>query len=718
MKPRLGYFFWILMLAFGLMILIVTAQVLTKQNINGLKKGNREAVITFTINNRLQELVNLCFELESKISSTGNQTGNNQSLVDSLTMLGYNASVLEQINLNEETTSRFRKLNGFINQQIETSLNFLQLPEVSRQKSIDSLRKMQLADSVYVTALSIQKYLEKDLQATLNNNTGVSTSLTAYIRTLAIIAIAAVLILGTIIINRHLRQVQLISALEQATAAATKSAQIKEQFLANMSHEIRTPLNAIKGFSRLIAQTPLNREQQQYITIINDASGSLLHIVNDILDISKIEAGKLSIETREFDLKKILQNTAYMFLDAAAEKKLVYSQQISDNVPSQLKGDAERLSQILINLISNGIKFTQAGYVNTVVSLKKEEEEKTWIEFRVEDSGTGIPLRKQELIFKRFEQLDTGNDNVVQGTGLGLSIVKNLVELMGGTISVSGDQGKGSVFTVLLPFEKIDKSLPQRDKVITEISPSSYYTGTSVLVVEDNKVNQLLLKHTLASLDITVDIVSNGQEALDAVARKNFDLVLMDIQMPVMNGYDTAGIMRNKLYLQTPVVAMTAYAMPGEKEKCLETGMNDYIAKPVDFSELVKVLDNFLQPKRNQPVKERTANKLQEDFLLQLAGGDKNMARIILQEIRDEIPHAAKKLKILRASNDINELNTICHHMVSTFAPMGNETQVMKKIQQLRNAENKTPNIMLIDGLVHELDNLEKELQQSIDGVN
>lgn len=710
------------MLAFGLMILIVSAQVLTRQNINGLKKGNREAVITFTINNRLQELVNLCFELETKVINSGSRTANNQALVDSLTMLGYNASVLEQINLNEETTFRFSRLNRFISQQIESSLRVLQLPPVSGQRSIDSLKKMQLADSVYATALSIQKYLEKDLQTTLNNNTDVSSSLSAYNRTLAIIAIAAVLILCTIIINRHLRQVQLISALEKATETATQSALVKEQFLANMSHEIRTPLNAIKGFSRLISQTKLNREQEQYAAIIEDASGSLIHIVNDILDISKIEAGKLRIEIKEFNLTKILQNVEYMFLNAAAEKQLKYFQQVSDNVPALLKGDAERLAQILINLVSNGIKFTRAGFVNTIVSLKKEDDEKVWIEFQVKDSGEGIPDRKQELIFKRFEQLDSNNERVVQGTGLGLSIVKNLVELMNGTISVFSEQGKGSVFTVLLPFEKINQSLPGQKKEIAASLTSPYYTGTSVLVAEDNKINQLLLKHTLASLGILADIVSNGQEALEAVAQKTFDLVLMDIQMPVMSGYDTISVMRNKMQLQTPVVAMTAYTMPGEKEKCLAAGMNDYIAKPVDFSELVKVLELFLKSERTETVINGTAEKIQGDFLLQLSGGDRNMARRILEEIRDEIPNTTRQLTNLKGKPDLNELNIICHHMISTFAPIGNETPVMKKIQQLRNAEynqeNRVKNVILIEALVLELAGLDKQLKSSIERMS
>ena len=235
MKSRITYFFWILFFAFGLMILVLMAQILNLKNITGLKKGNREAVITFTINNRLQDLANLSFELETKVISSANRAYNRQSITDSLTMLGYNGSVLEQINLNREIAVRFKKLNRFINQQIEISLRVLQNKSTSGATLIDSLRKLQIADSVYVTALTIQKNLENDLQTTLSNNTKKSSSLLFYNRLILSLGMLAIVLFSTIIIYRYLRQLQLISALENATAAAKKSAQIKEQFLANMS---------------------------------------------------------------------------------------------------------------------------------------------------------------------------------------------------------------------------------------------------------------------------------------------------------------------------------------------------------------------------------------------------------------------------------------------------------------------------------------------------
>lgn len=718
MKFRVAYLFWILILASGLMILVVATQMLTTRNISGLQMGNKEAAITFSINNRLQELVNLGFELESKLLRQPSGSINRQSIEDSLTMLGYNASILQDINFNEEAVNRFKKLNTFINQQIEISLKVMRGKDLTNNGAVETLRSLHIADSIYGIALSIQKYLEKDLEETLGNNTKTSGLLSSYNKILAIIAITAILILGTIIINRHLKQVQLIKDLEKATEAARKSAQIKDQFLANMSHEIRTPLNAISGFSRLLSQTPLNGEQQQYSAIINDASGNLMHIVNDILDISKIEAGKLKIEQKEFNLRKVIQMVGYMFLSAAAEKNLQFSQQIEDNVPGVLKGDPERLSQVLINLISNAIKFTRHGCVSIAVGLHEEMEENVWIKFCVKDSGIGIPKDKQERIFQRFEQLNSDNEQITHGTGLGLSIVKNLVTQMEGHITLSSELGKGAEFIVLLPFLKISAFSEDENNIGNNERPSYHYAGAKVLVVEDNKVNQLLLKHTLTTFGILVDIAADGQEAIQAIEGKQYDLILLDIQMPVMDGYTTMNSIRSGGSPKSPVVAMTAYAMPGERKKCLQAGMDDYLAKPVDFKQLVNILEVYLKHKQTE-VKAMSALIRNNDFLLQLAGGDRSMTVRILEEIKQEIPNTVLKLKKLKEHKDNSGLSAICHHMVSTFSPLGDDTSIMKQLQQLKNIkqhiyyEDKS---LLIDKLIKELTGLENELKEPAEG--
>jgi CheY-like chemotaxis protein len=290
---------------------------------------------------------------------------------------------------------------------------------------------------------------------------------------------------------------------------------------------------------------------------------------------------------------------------------------------------------------------------------------------------------------------------------------------LGGNIVVVSEYGKGSIFKVLLPFQKLPANIASNNEIKTDFIPAYYYTGASVLVVEDNKVNQLLLQHTLAELDITAQVVANGQEALDALAKKKFDLILLDIQMPVMDGYTTIAALRKTVNIITPVVAMTAYAMPGEKEKCLAAGMNGYLAKPIDFPQLISVLEQFLPAAGTAEQKPGVSPKEGDNFLLLLAGGDKNIVRRILEEIKQEIPHAIARLETVRNNKDVTELNNICHHMISTFAPMGNETTVMKKIQQLRNLrneeENSYNNTGLIAGLQKELTRLEQELKEKME---
>jgi signal transduction histidine kinase/DNA-binding NarL/FixJ family response regulator len=685
-KFRISYFFLILMFAFCVMLLIVAAQVLTKRNINGLKIGNREAVITFTINNRLQELVNLSFELNTKVINQGNNITKSQALMDSLNMLGYNSSVLEKINQSNNTRSEFERLNHFIDLQVGYSMAILR--GGGSTSKLDSLQKMKIADSVYSSALLLQKQLEKDLQQTLDKNTETSSSLSAYNKTVAIIAIAAVFILCTIIINRHIRQGQLIDQLEKATAAARESALIKDQFLANMSHEIRTPLNAIKGFSHLLSQTSLAKDQKEYAGIINEASGSLIHIVNDILDISKIEAGKFRIINREFNLEKILETTGQMFSSAAADKGLEYSQTVNENVPATLIGDPERLLQILINLISNGIKFTQKGFVRVDVVFVKDGSSKIWLEFLVEDSGMGIPDDKKEIVFRRFEQLHTGKESVIQGTGLGLSIVRNLAALMGGEITLSGKYGKGSAFRVLLPFGKKETLSFSEDAASKKINTENDFQHSVVLVVEDNKVNQLLIKNILGGLKLSIDVAANGEEAVAMVTKKKYGLILMDIQMPVMNGYDTTDLLRKKLNIETPIVAMTAFALPGEREKCIAAGMTDYLAKPLDLSQLLEVLKKHLTYKEKIETR-HLGNGDDINFILQLSGGDAAIAEKILLQIQQELPATSIKLNALVDKGNFEGLKELCHHMVSTFSPLGNDTDVMKGIDQLREAEKK-----------------------------
>ncbi|MBK8785987.1 MAG: response regulator [Chitinophagaceae bacterium] len=709
MKTRIGYNFWILSLALVLLLLILAAQLFTIRNIKGLITGNQEAAVIFTINNRLQEIVNTAAILQTRVVRGNPDKKNMETITDSLAAMGYNVSVLEKLNVDTGTRNNFIKLNTLISRQVAISFKVMEATE-SGDKTLkklytDSLAVLNTRDSIYQIAINIEKGLETKLKNTFNSNTEASQKLSTLNKIFALIAIAAILILGTIIINRHRRQVRLIEALEKANDEVKKSAIIKEQFLANMSHELRTPLNAIKGFSRLLQQTDLNEEQHKFSDIIENSSNNLLHLVNDILDISKIESGEMTVDQKEFDLKRMLQTLESMFMNTVKEKQLKFTWQIAADVPQYLHGDPDRLYQILINLVSNAFKFTQKGFVFIDVSKSLEDDKKVELEFRIQDTGIGIPESKLELIFERFQQIGNGQENFQKGTGLGLAIVKNLAELLGGSVNVISEAGKGSIFKVVLPFTKhliTETAIVEFEEAQTGLIT---FNNTAVLVAEDNPVNQLLITKLLNQYAIRPEIKENGMEVLEALKTQHFDLLLLDIQMPLLDGYKTCMAIRENGNV-IPVVAMTAYVMDAEKEKCKAAGMNDYLAKPIDEDELKKILQKylgeFIQPSQKRD--EINTNS----FLLQLAGGDMQMAGKILEQVKLEIPVEILKLKKIISQNNIEALPAVCHNLISSISPLGNDSLVMKKIMALQKmvSDNGTESEILNStaGLIAELE--------------
>jgi signal transduction histidine kinase/CheY-like chemotaxis protein len=714
MKNRIGYNFWILSLTIVLLLLILAAQLFTIKNIKGLKTGNQEAAVIFTINNRLQEIVNTAAVLEARVTRENPDKKNMQAITDSLAAMGYNVSVLKKLNVDTGTRNNFIKLNTFISRQVAISFKIMEATTsgdaIVRKQYVDSLASLNAGDSIYQTAINIERGLETKLKNTFSSNTEASQKLSTLNKIFAIIAITAILILGTIIINRHRRQVSLIKALEKANEEVKKSALIKEQFLANMSHEIRTPLNAIKGFSRLLQQTDLNEEQQQFSDIIETSSNNLLNLVNDILDIAKIEAGKMTVELKEFDLKRMMQTLEQMFMNTAKEKQLDFNWQIEEGVPQFLQGDPDRIYQILVNLVSNAFKFTTKGFVKVSVATALQNEKEIALQFRVQDSGIGIPLKKQELIFERFQQAGNPEENIQKGTGLGLAIVKNMATLLGGSIAVNSVEGEGSVFTVKLPFTK--NITENNFAAIVNATDNSVVTfsNASVLVAEDNRVNQLLITRLLTQFGIDPVIKENGIEVLEILKNKQFDLLLLDIQMPLLDGYKTCVAIRetgNAL----PVVAMTAYVMDAEKEKCRAAGMNDYLAKPLDEGDLKNILLKYL----TTCIKPATAIHTNA-FLLKLAGGDERMAEIILSQVKQEIPEEIMKLKKIMSEKDMEALPVVCHHLISSISPLGNDSAAMKKLTALQkiilDKQDKNEILKSTAGLISELENIYSNLKK------
>ncbi len=391
---------------------------------------------------------------------------------------------------------------------------------------------------------------------------------------------------------------KLLSEVEMSKVAAEKSAMAKSEFLANMSHEIRTPMNGILGLLHILSATKLDAVQANYLHKALFSTKELLRIINDILDFSKIEAGKLEMEVTSFTLYDICLELESLLRHVAEEKGIEYTIEQCDLSNTTLLGDPLRLKQVLLNLVSNAIKFTSQGSVKVHMQCTREDESKLNCSFKVVDTGIGLSEEQTQHLFTAFMQADTSVTRKYGGTGLGLAISKNIVEMMQGQIWVESEVGQGSTFCFNAKFEVADEESENTSPIdISQLDESKSYSG-HLLLVEDNQINQIIAEELLQSVGYTLDIANNGQEAIDMLNNSSYDLVLMDIQMPIMDGLTaTQAIRQNSKFEHIPIVAMSAHAMTGDKEKSLKSGMNDHITKPIVPNILYATLDYWINKK-------------------------------------------------------------------------------------------------------------------------
>ncbi|MCI0498416.1 MAG: ATP-binding protein [Planctomycetales bacterium] len=386
---------------------------------------------------------------------------------------------------------------------------------------------------------------------------------------------------------------------EQAAVLAQEAMtanRVKSEFLANMSHELRTPMNAIIGFSEVLSDEALTDEQRSCVQIINSSGKSLLALINDILDYSKIEAGKLTVDICDCRLDRLLAEIESMLRPMASQKGIAFEVLQCDTVPRMIQTDPLRLRQCLINLINNAIKFTESGHVYVNVAFEQRDR-RPWLRVDVEDTGIGIPKDKQALIFESFTQADSATTRKYGGTGLGLAITKRLAKLLGGDVSVVSESGGGAVFTLTIPAgaersaEAGWNKYEQTDAILDAEKGTDMYTG-KVLVAEDNPSNQKLMQILLQKMGLEVVLASDGLEAVEKGAAETYDLILMDMQMPALNGYDATRRLRSQ-GVKTPIIAVTAHAMTGDEEKCLAAGCDGYLSKPIERSKLTEIIDRY-----------------------------------------------------------------------------------------------------------------------------
>jgi PAS domain S-box-containing protein len=491
---------------------------------------------------------------------------------------------------------------------------------------------------------------------------------------------------------------------EGATRIAVDSVKAKQQFLSNMSHEIRTPMNAIIGFTKVILKTDLTSKQSEYLQAIKTSGDALIVLINDILDLAKVDSGKMTFEKVPFKMDKSIAAMMHLFDIKSQEKNVQLIKEYDYSIPAVLVGDPVRLHQIILNLVSNAVKFTTKGKIIVSVTLVKNTENDVVIEFAVSDTGIGIPVAKMETIFENFQQASSGTSRIYGGTGLGLAIVKQLVEGQNGTITVQSVLGEGSTFSFQLPFQKTNAAVDAPDEII---SIDAELKNIKVLVVEDIALNQLLMRTLLDDFGFACDIASNGQIAIEKLENNEYDIILMDLQMPIMNGFEATEYIRKIMKLEVPIVALTADVTTVDLDKCKLVGMNDYISKPVDerllYSKIISILKKVYQS--NQETKAISSllkpRCIDLNYLMQRT---KSNPILMTEMISLYIDQTRPLVVTMRDSFDKRDWKTLyatVHKMIPSFSIVGihQDFETMaKQVQEFANTqmeEGSIPDMVL-----------------------
>lgn len=486
-------------------------------------------------------------------------------------------------------------------------------------------------------------------------------------------------------------RIQAERALRKAKQKAERSSKARETFLANISHEIRTPMNAILGMTELLLGDQVPPRQREQLVVVQKSAENLLILINDLLDITKIDSGKLRLEKIAFRIEELLEYIIKT-LDVGAQRKQIRLEYDCDpNIPEVLISDPHRVNQILTNLVNNAIKFTKEGSVNLSARLIATASQQAQIEFKIVDTGIGIAQDQLKAIFESFQQADESITRRFGGTGLGLTISRKLTELLGGEIAVQSEPGVGTTFTLTLPME-IGSHSDMEEVADPAMHPEGSLKGKRVLLVEDHEYNQILTVSFLDEWGVEHSLAHNGQQALDILREHRFDLILMDIQMPVMDGLEATKAIRNELGLNLPILALSATAQQSEADRCIIAGMDDFLSKPFSRTSLFQKLASLLPPAQDSAVTGASPSKptsFDFDLLLQHVNGNPNLAKRLVKVFVDSAPREAQLLREAGQEGKLEDAREILHRIRPSLKMMGMKSilQKMDQINQLDEGE-------------------------------
>ncbi|MBC7525274.1 MAG: response regulator [Flavobacterium sp.] len=476
---------------------------------------------------------------------------------------------------------------------------------------------------------------------------------------------------------------------EDSQHNAEEAVKSKQQFLSNMSHEIRTPMNAIIGFTKVVLKTELTAKQKEYLMAIKMSGDALIVLINDILDLAKVDSGKMTFEKTPFKLALSITSMLHLFETKIQEKNLELITKYDTNIPEVLLGDPIRLNQIILNLVSNAVKFTNVGTITVTIKMLSQDDEKVTVKFSVQDTGIGIKATKVGKIFENFQQATNTTSRLYGGTGLGLAIVKQLVEAQGGIIEIDSKLGQGSTFSFVLDFKKTTIDAVHEPEIL---ELDSEIKNIKILVVEDMELNQLLMKTLLDDFGFECDITANGKLAIEKLKTKTYDIILMDLQMPEMNGFEATEYIRKKMKSQIPIIALTADVNTVDVEKCKAVGMNDYIAKPVDerllYSKLIafskKPVVIIKHTKGENPAKD-AIKYVDMSYLKKLTKSDPKLMSKMINAYLAQTPPLILAMKKSLKDKDWKMLQSAVHKMIPSLSIIGLSPKIQgiaKRIQE------------------------------------